>query len=286
MDDETLAITLLILVDEWYQREGAQMIASRPGPKPQCTDSEILVLSLLRLLIMPGCSERRFLRWMRTNHPDWFPDLPDDGNFNRRARSLLPLLNASLRYLTADVDTLVALLDTSGLSVVKLARATRRQLFREDDVFPAGRGFSVTTKAVYYGYKLVLLCTMEGLPFRVALVPANLSDQRRLPWMLEHEVPGWRLADKGFWSQELIERLKARGQYLLIPPKQNSPRRWDKAFWRTLNRIRRRIETTLSVLKDYFLLEFHRARTFGGLAWRVLLTIIAFLMRRKYALGV
>jgi hypothetical protein len=78
---------------------------------------------------------------MRANHPDWFPDLPDDGNFNRRARSLLPLLNASLRHLTADVDTLVALLDTSGLSVVKLARATRRRLFREDDVFPARRDF-------------------------------------------------------------------------------------------------------------------------------------------------
>jgi hypothetical protein len=60
------------------------------------------------------------------------PYLPDDGNFNRRARSLLPLLNVSLRHLTADVDTLVALLDTSGLSVVKLARATRRRLFREE----------------------------------------------------------------------------------------------------------------------------------------------------------
>ncbi len=286
MDDETLAITLLVLVDEWYQREGAQMVASRPGPKPRCTDSEILVLSLLRLLIMPGCSERRFLRWIRANHPDWFPHLPDDGNFNRRARSLLPLLDAFLRYLTADADTLIALLDTSSLPVVKLARATRRRLFREDDVFPAGRGFSVTTKAVYYGYKLVLLCTMEGLPFRLALVPAELSEQEIAEWMLEQEVPGWRLADKGFCSQELMERLKARGQYLLIPPKRNSPWRWDKAFWRTFNRIRRRMETTLSMLKDYFLLEFHRAKTFAGLARQVLLTVLAFLLRRKYALGV
>ncbi len=57
---------------------------------------------------------------------------------NRRARSLLPLLNAFLQYLVADVDTLVALLDTSALPVVKLARATRRRLFREDDAFPNG----------------------------------------------------------------------------------------------------------------------------------------------------
>lgn len=286
MDDETLALHILILVDEWYRQEGASMVSSRPGPKPRCTDVEILTLSLLRLLIMPGCSERRFLRWMRANHPGWFPYLPEDGNFNRRAQSLLPLLNAFLRHLMAHVETLWALLDTSALPVVKLARATRRRLFREDDVFPAGQGFSVTNKAVYYGYKLVLLCTMEGMPFRLALVPADLSDREIAEWMLEHEVPGWRLADKGFWSQDLVERLKARGQYLLIPPKRNSRRRWDPAFWRTFNRVRRRIETTLSLLKGYFLLEFHRARTFGGLAWRVLLTATAFILRRQYALGV
>ncbi len=205
---------------------------------------------------------------------------------NRRARSLLPLLNAFLRYLMANVDTLVALLDTSALPVVKLARATRRRLFREDDAFPAGRGLSVTTKAVCYGYKLVLLCTVEGLPFRLALVPADLSDQEIAEWMLEHEGPGWRLADKGLWPQELMERLRARSRYLLIPPRRNSRRQWDKVFWRTFNRVRRRIETTLSVLKEDFLLEFHRARTLGGLAWRVLLTIIAFIVRRKDALGV
>ncbi len=153
----------------------------------------------------------------------------------------------------ANVDTLVALLDTSALPVVKLACATRRRLFREDDAFPAGRGFSVTTKAVCYGYKLVLLCTVEGLPFRLALVPADLSDQEIAKWMLEYGGPGWRLADKGLWPQELMERLKACGQHLLIPPKRNSRRQWDKVFWRTFNRVRRRIETTLSVLKEYFL---------------------------------
>ncbi len=68
------------------------MVASRPGPKPQGTDPEILVLSLLRLLIMPGCSERRFLRWTRSNHRDWFPNLSDDGNFieSRLAKGTAP----------------------------------------------------------------------------------------------------------------------------------------------------------------------------------------------------
>ncbi|MGC8839472.1 MAG: transposase, partial [Anaerolineae bacterium] len=160
------------------------------------------------------------------------------------------------------------------------------RLFREDDTFPAGRGSQVTTKAVYYGFKLALLCTMEGLPFRVGLVPADPDDREIAEWMLEHEVPGWQLADKGFSSQELVERLKERGQYLLIPPKRNSGCRWPRAFWRTFNRVRRRIETTASQLKGYFLLEFHRAKTFSGLAWRVLLRTVALILHRQYALGI
>ena len=52
------------------------------------------------------------------------------------------------------------------------------------------------------------------------------------------------------------------------------------------NRVRRRIETTISQLKDYFLLEFHRAKTLSGLAWRVLLRVVALTLRRQYALGI
>ncbi len=217
MDDETLAVACYTIVDDWYPQEGAQMVRSRSGPKPRCTDSEIRTIALLHVLIMPGRSERGFLRWLRANHPDWFRHLPDPGNYHHRSRSLLPLMEAFFRYLTGHLDILVAILDTSSLPVVKLARATRRRLSWEDDLFPAGRGIQVTTQAVFYGYELVLLCTMEGLPVRVAPVPADLSDQEIAEWMLENEVPRWRLANKGFWSQELVERLRQRGQYLRIP---------------------------------------------------------------------
>lgn len=80
------------------------MVSSRPGPKPQCTDTEILVLSLLRLLSYYTQMFGKTLSLMDTaNHPDWFPHYPENGHFNRRARSLCPLLNAFLRYLTIQV---------------------------------------------------------------------------------------------------------------------------------------------------------------------------------------
>ena len=71
-----------------------------------------------------------------------------------------------------------------------------------------------------------------------------------------------------------------------VPPKRNSHRQWNRTFWRSFNRVRRQVETTLSLLKDHFLLEFHRAKTLSGLAWRVLLHAVALILRRQYALGI
>lgn len=284
MDDEILAITLYCIVDDWYKSEGQKLVRSRPGPKPKCTDSEIITIVLLHLFLKPGKSQRAFLRWLRWNHSDWFTHLPEDGNFNRRARSLLGLLSAFFQHLVSNVNTSPALLDTSSLEVVKLARATKRKTFRDDEEFGAARSFKVTTKGVFYGYKIVLLCDDKGLPFKIGLVPADKKDSEIAEWFLDGEEPGWRLADKAFWNKEIVEELKAKGQFLLIPPKRNSKRKWPASFWKLVGRIRRRIETTLSVLKEYFLLEHHRARTFKGLALRVLATVIAFVLWRQYAL--
>jgi len=108
------------------------------------------------------------------------------------------LLDAFLQYLTRHIDTIVALLDTSNLEVVKLARATRRKTFRDDREFGAGRSFKVTTKGVFYGYKIVLLCDDKGIPFKAGLVPADKKDSEIAEWFLEGEKAEWRLADKAF----------------------------------------------------------------------------------------
>jgi len=37
-----------------------------------------------------------------------------------------------------------------------------------------------------------------AIQFRMALAPVDLDDREMAEWMREREVPGWRLADKGF----------------------------------------------------------------------------------------
>ena len=59
---ETLFTAVYVLVDEWYQQEGALLVRDRPGVKPHFTDSEVLTLEVVREL--EGQSRER--RWYRT----------------------------------------------------------------------------------------------------------------------------------------------------------------------------------------------------------------------------
>jgi hypothetical protein len=240
---------------------------------------------VLRFLLAPGRSEAGFLNWLRRNHADWFPHLPDDGQFHHRSRSLVALLEAFFRHLIPPDDLSGCLLDTSALPVVRLARATRRRSFREDQLFCAGRDFMVTTKAIYYGYKLVLLTTFEGCPLRVGLVSAEADDPAIAQWTLETLPPGWRLADKGFNNLIVQAELAAGGQVLLVPPKRGMRQQWSKPWRDTFGRARRRIETTIGLLKDYFILDHHRMKTFRSLALQVLACTIACVLRLQFGLG-
>src|SRR5574341_606729 len=270
MDDETLATIVYVMLDDWYERNGRARVRSRPGPKPGCTDAEILSVLVLRFLLAPGRSEAGFLSWLRRNHADWFPHLPDDGQFHHRSRALLALMEAFFRQVAPPDDLSGCLLDTSALPVVRLARATKRRSFREDQLFGAGRDFMVTTKAIYYGYKLVLLTTVQGCPLRVGLVSADADAPAIAQWALATLPPGWRLADKGFNNLTVQAELAAQGHLLLVPPKRGMRHQWPKHWRDTFGRVRRRIETTVGLLKDYFALEHHRMKTFRSLALQVL----------------
>ena len=276
MDDETLITTLYCLVDDWYKSRGQSLVASRPGPKPTCTDAEVLTIELARQ-IMAGLPERRFLRWLRHNHPDRFLHLPDDGNFNRRLRSLRFLLADFFTWLVQGVDTTFTNLDTTPVPVVKLARATRRKTFRDDQELAAGRGYDVVSKSFYYGYKLVLLNTLEGIPARAGLVPADVDDREAAAWLLVRAAPGWYLADKGLRSRALREALAREGKKLLAIPRRNEKEQWPEPLRELVGRYRRRIETAISILKRCYRLTEHGVRTFSGLVTRVLAKVIALL---------
>ncbi len=87
IDTETLATAIYFIVDNWYLTKGYKYLTGKPGRKPEFTDSEMITFIILKEFLQFK-SERKFLGFMHGNHLEMFPDMVDQGQFNRRSRAL------------------------------------------------------------------------------------------------------------------------------------------------------------------------------------------------------
>lgn len=90
-------IIMYVLVDDWYQAYGKELLKGKVGKKPTFSDSEVITLMLAQDFI-PYPSETQFVGFIRANHLALFPKLLDQSQFNRRARSLRLLVEQLRRY--------------------------------------------------------------------------------------------------------------------------------------------------------------------------------------------
>ncbi|HVA90943.1 MAG TPA: hypothetical protein VNL71_14005, partial [Chloroflexota bacterium] len=87
---DLLFTVVQVLGDDWYQQEGRRLVRSQPGVKPQCSDSEVLTLEVVREL--EGQTKER--RWYRTVQANWrglFPRLPERSVLHKRTKRLYRL---------------------------------------------------------------------------------------------------------------------------------------------------------------------------------------------------
>ncbi|MGX6746529.1 transposase, partial [Streptomyces xantholiticus] len=117
----------------------------------------------------------------------------------------------------------------------------------------------------FWGFRLYLLTTAEGMPVTWCLANPKLGEREVMTALLErdhHLVRSGQviLADKGFAGREfeafLTERL---GVHLVRPDRKNEPVRHGR-----LARVRQWIEAVFDTLKGQLSLEQHGGRTLPG----------------------
>jgi len=182
---ESLIITIFVLVDDWYQTEGKALKGVSPGTKPEMSDSEIMTLALV-MDYLPFPGETQFIGFIRANYGSWFPQLLEQSQFNRRLRKLgrmLEILRRKwVRQLGVEgVSSLV--IDTKPIPVMGYRRSKKRSDFYGS----ADYGYCAARKMKYFGYKLVMLSTLEGIPIAYDLVSAN-TDERKSVEGVFHEI--------------------------------------------------------------------------------------------------
>lgn len=261
LDLDTFLTAVYTVVDDLYQARLGKHLSRRPGPKPALSDSELLTLALLAQW-QQFASERAFWRWADVHLRPYFPRLVCQSRFNRRTRFLMEGLGSLFRHASelSLTPSVYRVIDATPVPVVKLARM-RRSSFRGQ----AALSWCAVKQEWYFGFKLLLAVTPEGVVTSAALVPANVGDRLGAEAIFEQEQHPYYLADKGFcsaiWEQEWRERY---GVTVLAAPFKKHKRAWPPAYAKDMHRRRQIVEIVNNILKDLFGLERHRARTSEG----------------------
>lgn len=274
-----LLTIIFVLVDDWYQAEGVKLLKGKVGKKPVFRDSEVITLMLAQDFI-PYPSETQYIEFIRANYLELFPKLVDQSQFNRRARALRLLVEHLRRsWVIQRCGHLRSnyLLDTKPVPVVGYKRHKRCSDFAGS----ANYGHCASRKMDYFGYKLVMISTVEGLPIVYELVPANLDERLAAESVIDYLMGCDVFADKGFLGFEWQTSIFDQTNNLIWTPKRSNQRvQNSKQLDRWLSRVRERIEGAFHEIQNTGRnLERLLCKTVLGLCTRVIAKMTSHLLR-------
>ena len=257
IDFESLIITVFVLVDDWYQSEGKTLKVLSPGAKPEMSDSEIITLALV-MDYLPFPGETQFIRFIRANYKQWFPKLLSQSQFNRRLRTLGQMLEALRRKWVRQLGGANAtsfVIDTKPIPVMGYRRSKRRSDFSGSASYgycaarkmgarhAASQAACAIALLKYFGYKLVMLASLKGLPIAYELVSANTDERKSVEGILETVRNCDIYADRGFIGQDWQQQItSSTGNRLWTIHRQNQHHQISSSLKRMISRVRQRIE--------------------------------------------
>lgn len=267
-DLNTLLTTLYVHLDDRILPALALSRDGRPGRKPVLSDIELVCLVVAQHLLGIA-SERKWIRYAHTHLRGMFPNLPQQSGWSKRVRQASGLLSAVITELARDTPSwgeITRLIDSTPLPCGK----SRETVKRSDLAGHAGYGYCTSHSRFFWGFRLYLLCTPEGMPIIWGLANPKIGEREATEAMLRHDRqlihPGQVIVgDKGFagaaFETFVTDEL---GAHLVRPDRKDEKKRFGK-----LGGIRQWVESVFDTLKGQLTLEDHGGRTIAGVYARV-----------------
>lgn len=272
INDDTIAI--YIIFDDILHGIGHQEHCLR-----RVKDGLILTTASIAMLYFGGNLEKAVC-YMKAHH---CPQMLGKSRFNRRWHAcgelsqycffllsqLFKIENRRQRYS----------LDTFPVAVCHNIRISRCKLLQGEDY----RGKNASKREYFYGFKVAVLATEEGLPVEIAFIPGSYAEQSALK-RLDFYLPKGSLVygDSGFTDYEWEDFwLENEGIEFLIARRKNSKR--GDAFIDQVakKQNRKRIETSFSEITALFPKRI-RAVTLNGFIAKLWFFIMAYAIKKHF----
>ena len=225
-DLDTLLTALYVLIDDHIIETGPR----RPGRPKQLTDAELVCLAVAQVLL-GARSEHHWLRLCYGRLGHLFPYLPHQPGYHKRLKAAAPLICQVTLYLAAVSPSFadgLRLLDATPVP----CGASRQTVRRSELAGWANYGYCAAHSRWYWGLKLYVITTAEGMPVAWCLADPKLGERDVAAELLAHarDTGALRagmivLADKGLAGRELERYTEDQLKVLLARPDRKDERR-------------------------------------------------------------
>lgn len=281
MTENDLTI-LYCKIDDFYHsfiktNTGKKVISNyngQRGPKRKLSVPEIMTLNIVRIFDRIG-DLKTFYFIVKQEYIKYFPSLPNYENFRKASNKSFPFIAAFVQYqlyinrkrCTEDVFYL----DSTPISVCENRYISSNKVSKAF----ASRGKS--TKGWFYGYKLQGVCTKNGTLLKLQFTNGNKHDSQAFNKATKG-LKGIIVTDAGYLlKKEELEELYKSGRRPYTATRKNMKRTMTKEQGKLL-RNRNCIENVWSVMKRFYNLIYHAARSVIGMFRHFLYSISAFLI--------
>jgi len=273
MCDSTLAIYCFI--DDFLKASG-----HREDIRTEVTDAEIITIALTAMLHFGGNFEKSRLV---LHELGLMRRLLSRSRFSRRMSRLADLIYRLFHQLGTVLKELHwesrYLLDSFPVPVCDNIRIGRCRIIQDERY----RGKVSSKRRYFYGVRVQIMATSDGIPLEFCILPGACSDLQGLAELaLDLPVEAQLFVDAGYnfyeWEDYLqeIENLK-----LQVPRKTNSKRGREPWLEIYKSHVRKYIETTIGEISKLFPKKIH-ATNLNGFLLKIALFLFAYQIDKAF----
>lgn len=273
MCDHTLAIYCFI--DDFLKA-----IEHHEDNRCAVSDAEVLTVAVIAMIYFGGNFEKSRLVLFKLG---LMPRMLSRSRLNRRLHRLSDLLHLMFHQLGTLLKSLNwqsrYLLDSFPVVICDNIRINRCRLVR-DELY---RGRIQSKRRYFYGVKVQVLTTIDGLPTEFCILPGACHDLQGMAELAFDNLKSAEVfADAAYtdyeWEDHLLETDELR---LQVPRKANSKREREPFVETYKQLFRKRIETVIGEIQKMFPKKIH-ATTLNGFILKIGLFLFAYQLDKAF----
>lgn len=260
-------ISIFCLIDDILQG-----IDHKDDVRRRVSDSEIILTAIVSSTSFYG-NHSSAIKFMKQY--GFIPEMLDTSRFNRRLHKVGSLLYELFEIVSSYFKDFCCemhyIIDSFPVAVCHNMRIANCKILKEEK----WRGYTASMRNYFYGVKVQLVTTKDGIPIAFHFTPGKTSDAKAIGKMIDKLPPEASLyGDSAYTDYGLEDAAFERKCVLLKIQRKSNAKRTDTLEQKNEKlKMRKRVETTISDIKKMFPRTIHATTIEGFL---IKLTLFVF----------